>query len=195
MSRFLVARLWLINYGGKKQFTDQAKLINGVCKWEGAGNMLYGTSTVTAFPGLEDGFEMLQVVNDGDAQCLTDIRWNGCPLLYAFFIQWRFSEHEHSFSTNTPSPHTGTHSHALDLIVVCTVRIRRGDKEATHEHLRCFLGTSWTIKLSRRVLGPTGKPLETALRKYGPTIANCWMVPGQTIGLKQRGCLDQLKSC
>lgn len=40
---------------------------------EGAEDMLYDTGTVTTFPGLEDGFEMLQVVYDVDIQQLTDI--------------------------------------------------------------------------------------------------------------------------
>lgn len=41
--------------------------------------------------------------------------------------------------------------------------------------------------------GPTGKPLETALRECGPAIVNCWLVHEQTTDLKQSTCLDHLK--
>lgn len=53
---------------------------------EGAEDMLYDTDTVTTFPGLEDGLEMLQVVYDVVIQQLIDIHLNGCCWFSLHFI-------------------------------------------------------------------------------------------------------------
>lgn len=139
--------------------------------------MLHDTNTVTTFPGLEDGFEMLQIVYHVDAQWLTDISWNSCYLLYAFLL----------LSMNAPFQQTPclklTQSQTVmfwicpgSIWLLCAESTESEGtiKEATHEHLRCFWVTIWSFKLSMRLLGPTGTPLETALRRFGTAIANCW---------------------
>ena len=139
MSRFLVADCRIINCGAENNSWIKPNwwmsLSGGS---EGAEDMLYDTCTVTTFPGLEDGLQVLCccVWCSHTTAWLMSTQMATVDFLHTLFIQERFAEREGSFSTNTTTQtHMVTHSYPRELPSISLTVACRGGSKAPHGYL------------------------------------------------------------